>query len=199
MIQIQVTGYTKPCTPNSGGVSRVFVFDPADFNWTQAAATAPGLGAYTAVALRAGATILTGSGFFEVGFDYLEGQYKAGHNAKGSSQKWAHTLTLEVPELCQNLASFFYGMQAALTCASLGFVIVQNNGHILIMGEKYVNAAELPAVFRVIMDGSEADSGKVFDDPNGGKLMVKGDYIRPLIEYTGGLATITALLGTPIF
>lgn len=199
MLSIQVTGYTKQCVPNSGGISRVFVFDPVDFDWTQSGITVPGLAPYTAVALRGGATLLGGSGFFEIGFDYLEAEHKAPQSVKGSSQKWAHSLSLQLPYDNQRLTNFLYAMMAALTCTSLGFVIVYNNSVIKIMGERYVNAAELTAIFRVIMDGSEVDSGKAMDDPNGAKVMFKGDYNRPLNEFTGGIGAITALAGTPIF
>lgn len=200
MLSIQVSGYTKQCDPITGGVSRVFVFDPADMDWTQGAITAPGLAAYTAVGLHGGATILGGSGFFEIGFDYLEGDYKGTPSVKGSSQKYTHQLTLHLPEMSQRLTNFIFAMQSALTCTSLGFVIVLNTGKIFIMGEKIVNAAELAAVFRVIMgDGGEIGSGKAMDDPQGATVVFKGDYGRPLNEFTGGIAAITALAGTPIF
>jgi hypothetical protein len=43
------------------------------------------------------------------------------------------------------------------------------------------------------MDGSEIDSGKVYDDFNGANLSFRADYFRPLIEFTGGAAAIEAL------
>lgn len=199
MLLVQVSGYTKQCEPNSGGISRIFVFDPADMDFTQSAITAPGLAPYTAVALMAGATILGGSGFFEIGFDHMEADLKAPHSVKGSSQKFTHTLSMQIPGESQRLTNFLYAMMSALMCTSLGFVVVYNNGKIKVMGEKIVNAAELPALFRVIMDGTEIDSGKAMDDPNGAKVVFKGDYNRPLNEFTGGLSAILALKGTPIF
>lgn len=192
MLTIQVEGYIKPCAPNTGGVSRVWVFDPADFDWTGIA----GDFEYTAVALVAGATILGGSGFFPVQFDYLEGELKAPQSVKGSSNKYANSLALQVPVNGKELSKFIATMQQATACSSLGFVIEQNNSKVMIMGESIVNGGTIP-FFRIIMDGTEIDTGKAFDDPNGAKLMFKGDYGRPLCEFTGGVDVIIGLQGTP--
>lgn len=189
MLSIPVIGYVKPCTPNSGGISRVWVFDPEDMDFTYV----PGSAIYSAVALRAGATILGGSGFFPIGFDYLEGRVQSAQSAKGSSNKWANTLELEVPFFGKELALFLESMQQATSCSSLGFILEQNNGKVVVMGEKYVNSATIP-FFRVIMDGTKADGGKAYDDPNGAALMFKGDYSRPLYEYVN-VEDIIALQG----
>lgn len=195
MLTFQASGYIKPCTPNTGGISRVWVFDPADMDFTQGGAPA---NSYSAVALTGGATILGGSGFFSIGFDYLEGQLKSPMNAKGSSVKYAHALSLHVPEVANDLTNFLITMTIALACSSLGFIIEQNNGHVMVMGESIVNGSPIP-IFKVIMDGTEVDTGKAFDDANGAGLMFKGDYGRPLFEFTGGIAAIIALEGTPIY
>ena len=195
MLAVQVSGYTKPCVPNTGGISRVWVFDPADLDYTQGASPN---NSYTAVALIGGATILGGSGFFAIGFDYLSGQYKAPQSVKGSSIKFAHELSLHLPSLDNDLTNFMLTMMNALACASLGFVIEQNNGHILVIGEQSVNGETIP-LFRIQMDGTSVDSGKAFDDENGATVMFKGDYSRPAYEFTGGIDAIIALQGTPIF
>jgi hypothetical protein len=189
MLSVTVSKYVPSCIPNSGGISRAWVFDPADFDFTYAAGTG-----YTAVALMGGATILGGSGFFPIKFNYLEGQYKASHTFKGSSNKWAHSISLQVAYIGQELADFLTDMQTASTCGSLAFVLELNNGKVIVIGESNVNSAVIPN-FRFVMDGTEADSGKAFDDNNGAQLMFKGDYTRAAYEFTGGVAAIIALEG----
>jgi len=190
MLSVSITGYAPPCSNNSGGISRAWVFDPADMDFTQATETDP----YTAVALVAGATVVGGSGFKPIKFDYLEAEHKAVQSLKGSSNKWAHTLALQVPQHGQKLSEFLLKQSIASSCGSLGFVIEQNNGKVIVIGESVVNASTIP-VFRIVMDGTEDGSGKAFDDVNGAKLMYKGDYSRPAWEYTGGIDAIIALQG----
>lgn len=192
MVRFQAGGYTRQCDPNSGGISRVWVADSADFDWTNAGGTNTCV--YSAVALVAGATILGGSGFFPIEFDIYEGELKTAHSVKGSSNKYSSTLTLQTPVWGKEAGIFAAKMQKASACGSLLFVVEQNNGRILVMGESIVNAGKIP-LFRVIMDGTESDSGKQFDDMNGSKFVFKGDYTRPLFEFTGGASAIEALEG----
>ncbi len=190
MLTIKASAYQPTCGQNSGGISRVWVFDPADFDWTQPTA----LGSYSAVALAGTATVLGGSGFFPIKFNYLEGELKSTQTLKGASNKYAHTLTLQVPVFGAELTVFLSHMQEASSCNSLGFVIEMNNGVIMVMGESIVNSDIIPN-FRVVMDGTDGGSGKAFDDNNGATLMFKGDYSRPLYDYSGGVSTIIALEG----
>jgi hypothetical protein len=188
MLSVTVAKYIPSCEPNSGGISRAWVFDPADFDFTKPGATSE----YTAVALAGSATILGGSGFFPIKFNYLEGQLKSPQTMKGTSVKYAHSLSLQVPEMGKELTDFLIKMQKASSCGSLAFIVEQNNGRVMVLGESIVNADVIPN-FRVVMDGTELDGGKAFDDANGATLMFKGDYTRPLCEFTGGVAAIIAL------
>lgn len=57
MLSVKLRPMNKPCVTTSGGVARVWVFDPEDFSFTQAnddAITGPQ--PYTAIALRTGGT-----------------------------------------------------------------------------------------------------------------------------------------------
>lgn len=193
MIQFQAGGYARQCDPNSGGVAAVWVADSSDFDWTNAGGTNTCV--YSAVGLRGGATILDGSGFFPIGFDIYEGELKTGHSVKGSSNKYGNSLMVQLPVWGKEAGIFAAKMQKASACGSLLFVVQQNNGRIMVMGESYVNGIKIPP-FRVIMDGTEFESGKQFDDINGAKFMFKGDYTRPLFEFTGGVDAIIALEGT---
>lgn len=190
MIQIQIGGYARNCEANSGGVSRVWVADSADFDFT----TVAGSFNYTAVALVGGATIIGGSGFFPINFNYLEGQLKTGQSVKNSSNVYKNSLELFIPAFGMEASVFQAKMQKASSCGSLLFIMELYNGDVMVMGESSVNTVLIPT-FRVVMDGSESDSGKAMDDANGVKLMFKGDYIRPLAEFTGGIAAIIALQG----
>ena len=189
MLAILLQGYSPSCVPNTGGISRIWVFDPADMNFTQAAAGDP----YTAVANNAGASPGTGGGFWPITFDYLEGQIKSPLTVKGSSQKFSHALTIHVAEFGNDLTTFLTTMQNATTCASLAFIIEQNNGHVMVMGEAWVNGVTIPRFRCIMTDGTETDSGKAFDDMNGATVVFKADYGRSLIEFTGGIDAIIAL------
>jgi len=192
MLSIPLTGFLKDCNPNQGGISRIWVADPADFNFTQAGATDP----YTAVALNSGATVAGGSGFFKVDFTYLEATYKAAQSVKGTQNKVSHTLTAQLPKISDGLNAFLFQAMEAAYCSALLVVMQFNTGVIKVMGEAWVNAAPIPAVFRIVMDGTEEDSGKNYDDFSGANVSFKGDYWRPAFTFTGGLAAITALEAT---
>jgi hypothetical protein len=190
MLSVDVLGYAAVCAPVTGGISRVWTFDPADLDWTQAT---PGA-VYSAAALMAGATTATGGGFREIKFDYLEGQLKSAMTRKNSSIKWNHALTLHLAQMSQDLTTFLETMQKAAACASLGFAVQLNTGKVFIMGESIVNAEKI-VQFRVLLDdGTEADTGKMLDDAQGATVVFKGDYGRPLYEFTGGVSAIEALL-----
>jgi hypothetical protein len=190
MLAVTVGKYTPVCATNAGGVSRIWTFDAADFDFTYT----PGTG-YTAVALMAGATVVGGSGFFPINFNYLEAEYKAPQTIKGTSVSYMHTLTLQVSTLSEELTDFMIKMQTASACGDLGFIIQLNNGTILVIGESIVNGDKLPR-YRIIMDGSEMASGKAFDDNNGAALSFKGSFSKPAHVFTGGLAAIEALEAT---
>jgi len=192
VLSIPITGYNRPCVPDQGGISRMWVADPADFDWTQATSADP----YTAVALNDGATILGGSGFFRIDFNYQEASYKAAQTLKGTANKWAYTVTCQLPFIDNKLNQFLATMQNAVTCSGLLLVVQFNTGTIIVMGERFVNSNELDALWRIALDGSDEDSGKVFDDFSGANVSFKSDYFRVPYEFTGGLAAIQALEGT---
>jgi hypothetical protein len=197
MLSITLAKDPLNCIANSGGVSRAWVFDPADFTWTQAAATAAlPYPPYTAIALMTGATLTGGSGFYPINFYYLTAEKKSGQSRKNTSNKWAHQFSCLLPYENSALINFIGTLQAASTCSSLGLVIEDYNGNITIMGEQFVGGNPIPALWRMLMDGTEITSGKQIEDDNAVTLMIKGDYIRPAIQFTGGLSAILALAET---
>jgi hypothetical protein len=48
--------------------------------------------------------------------------------------------------------------------------------------------------FIIKQDGSDGTSGKLYDDLNGGNIVLKGAYSRNLYEYTGTWASVEALM-----
>lgn len=186
----QVTAkYNPTCINNAGGISRAWLFDAGDFDFTTGGTAAT----YSAVALMAGATILGGSGFFPIKFNHLEGEYKATHtqNTNGSNE-YAHTVSLQVQILGSELTNFMELNQKASACGLLGIVLELNNGKIIVIGESIVNAVVIPT-FKIRLDGSELGSGKAWGDNNGATLSFKGMYNRGAYEFTGGVSAIIAL------
>lgn len=197
MLSITLAKHSAACNANSGGISRAWLFDPADFSWTQAAATsAAPLPPYTAVALASGATLTGGSGFYPISFYYLSADYKATHSRKNSANKWMHEFSCFLPQESSDLTNYIANMQAASTCSSLGILLQDYNGTFTVLGEGVVNGNPVNQVWRMLMDGTTDATGKAIDDDNGVQLVIKGEYNRKAIQYTGTLASIVALQET---
>ena len=191
MLSVQLRKYVRPCLGVSGGISRIWVFDPEDFDFTQAAPVANVPQPYTAVARRTGATAPNAM-FFPITFQIKEAQRTWKHSTKGCSVKYEHELKAQLPQLSHDLTTYLQSLDVAGCCSGLGLAIEHNDGKIFLMGEKYVNANPIP-FFQVQMNGSDGDSGKVYDDFNGANVVIKADYNRDLYEFTGGAAAIVAL------
>lgn len=178
------------CKGVSGGIARIFIFDPADFDFTQAAPISSVIQPYTAIA-----DVDTGNFVYEIGFQRNQAEYTFKQSSKGGySTKYEHQLMFIAPDISMLTAQWNTLIDKAGVCCGVGMIIVLNSGRILIAGEQSVNAAPLAVPFYCFQDGSSGTSGKLFDDTNGNTVMLKGDYNRALIEYTGTLASILALL-----
>jgi hypothetical protein len=191
MLCVKLQAYNRNCGGVTGGISRIWMFDPSDFNFTQAAPINSAGQPYTAVARRTGATA-PDAVFFPVKFQFKEAQRSWKHTVKSCSVKYEHEVKAQLPQLSQELTTFLQSLDRAGCCCGLGVLIEHNDGKIFVMGEKYVNAGRIP-YFEVKMDGSDGDSGKLYDDFNGANVVIKGDYTRDLYEFTGGSAAIEAL------
>jgi hypothetical protein len=73
MLCTNLKGRTRACGPVTGGVSDVGIFDPNDFNFTQAAPVSGVVQPYTAAVLRAGATSAAGAKVYLLSFQQDEG------------------------------------------------------------------------------------------------------------------------------
>lgn len=193
MLCVQVKSYVQACGGVTGGISDLTIADPNDFDFTQAAPVAGVKQPYTAVALRPGATAVGGAKVFTISFQQDEAEWTWKQSVKGCSVKYEHEIKAQLNNNSQALTTFLESLDSAGCCCGLLLIIRLNSGKILVAGEKYVNAAAIQR-FTMKQDGSDGTSGKLFDDFNGGNLVIKGSYLRNLYEYTGSWASIEALM-----
>lgn len=193
MLCITLKNYVRACSAVSGGISDIAIFDPADFDFTQAADIDGAKQPYTAAALRAGATAATGGLMFLITFQQDEAEWQWKQSVKGCSTKYEHSFNFQLPDNSQTLTNFQAALDAASCCCGLGFIFRMNSGKIFVAGEKYVNGSSIQR-FTLVQNGSTGGSGKLIDDPNVGNIIIAGNYIRNLNEFTGDWADIEALM-----
>lgn len=193
MLCVTLRGYSRACGGVTGGISDIVTFDPSDFNFTQTAAVGGVLPGYSAIALRAGATAANGGRMFVISFQNEEAEWVWRQSVRGCAVRYEHEFRFQLPENSQTLTTFLQALDAASCCCGLGMIIRMNSGKIFVAGERFVNANEVPK-FIIKNDGSEGTSGKLYDDFNGGNIVLKGSYSRNLYEYTGTWADITGLM-----
>lgn len=184
MLCVTLTSYNAPCQATTGGVSDIWVNDPADFNWTQDATTK----SYTAVAQRTGAETAK---MYPLKFERKEAEFKFKQSKNGCSIKYEFDIDARLPNLSQELTNYLSSLDSAGCCCGLGLVIRLNSGKIFVIGERFVNNEEIP-YFEVVMQDSEGGSGRKFEDFNGATVKFKGEYSRMVNEFTGGIAALQA-------
>lgn len=195
MLCVKLKKFDRLCAATTGGVSRVWIFDRDDFDFTQAAADADGnKPKYTAIARRAGATEIGGANLFPVLFQYKEAEYKYTQSLNGSSVKYEHSIEMLLPDLDHFITQWNERVDAASACCGIGLIVELNSGKIIVLGEKYVNGASIRE-WRMNQNGSTGTSGKLFEDPNGQTTIITGDFSRSAYEYSGTTASLEALEG----
>lgn len=191
MLCVTLKSFQRSCGATTGGVSRVWIFDREDFNFTQAAAEADGsLPAYTAIARRVGAD---DGLMYPVKFEKDEAEYKYTMTRKGSSVKYDHQLEMLLSNLDLFITQWNIKVDAAAACCGIGIIIELNSGVMMVLGEKYVNANAIAGDWRITQDGSSGTSGKLRDDVNGHTAVLKGDYSRLAYTYSGTVQSIIDL------
>lgn len=135
----------------------------------------------------------TNGKMYAITFQRDEAEWTWKQSVKGCATKYEHSFAFQLPENSQNLTTFLEALDAASCCCGLGMIIRLNGGKIFVAGEKYVNGSSI-ARFTVGQNGSSGTSGKLYDDVNGGNLILLGNYSRNLYEYTGDWANIEALM-----
>jgi hypothetical protein len=193
MLSIQLKSFTRVCAQTTGGVSRIWIFDRDDFNFTQGAADANGdLPAYSAIALRAGAIADDGALLYPVLFEEKTAEYRYTQSLNGSSSKYEHTVEFLMPDLGHFITQWNDKVDAAAACHGIGMIVEFNSGKIVVLGEKYVNNARITE-WRMKQNGSTGTTGKLFEDPNGQTTLLVGDFKRGSYEYSGSAASLEAL------
>lgn len=185
-----VTYAPVTCKVVPGGIARIFIADATLFDFTQASPVSGVTQPYTAIT-----DLGTSTKVYSVQFTRMRAKY--GYkmkNTDGVSPSYNHTLEFDVPDINMLTEQWSSLVDAQGYCCGILIIIVLNSGRILIMGEASVNASPLGVPFYTFQDGSSADSGAKMDDANTNKVILTGMYNRPLIEYTGALSTILALL-----
>lgn len=193
MVCVTLQAYTRACAPVTGGLSDIVIFDPLDINFTQA--TTDGVvGPYTVAAASAAATALdTGDPLiFVLNFLVNTGERVWKQSIKGCSVTYDHEVHCQLPQLSQALTDFLSSIDSGGCCCGVGIAVRHNDGKIFILGERLVNAADIPR-WIMAQDGSDGATGKIFQDYNGVNLVLKGSYLRDAYEYTGLWATLLAL------
>lgn len=195
MLCIKLKAFDRACAGTTGGISRIWIFDRDDLNFTQAAADAKGnLPPYTAIALRSPAD-LTDGGLFPVIFQYKEAEYKYTQSLNGASSNYAHEVDFLLPDIGHFITNWNEKVDQASTCCGIGLIIQLNSGKIIVLGEKYVNGS-LIREWRMAQDGSTGGTGKLGTDSNGQQTALKGDFFRSAYEYTGTIDALEALQNT---
>lgn len=177
------------CAVVPGGVAQIFIFDSTLFDFTQAAPVSSVPQPYTAITDLGTSTKIYGVKFTRMQAEYTYDQ----SNADGVAPVYQHKLVFPVPDINMLTEQWSTLVDAQGYCCGVGIIIILNSGRILVMGENSVNAAAPAVPFYVYQDGSKATSGKKMDDQNANTVTLTGQYNRPLIEYTGTLASIIAL------
>lgn len=198
MLSITLRSFDRECAATTGGISRIWLFDRDDFNFTQDVADADGnLPGYSAVALRAGAIADDGALLFPIDFGDKSAEYRYAQsvNANGYSVKYEHTVEFLMPDLDQFIATWNDRVDAAAACHGVGMIVELNSGKILVLGEKYVNNSRITD-WKMKQNGSSGTSGKLFEDVNGQTTLITGDYKRSAYEYTGTAESLEALEDT---
>ncbi len=185
MLCTVLQGYTPACGNLSGGISRIFVGDPKDFDFTHNGTDED----YTAIAL---APTSTGT-LFPVDIVEDESEFKETTTLGSTSIKFENTLTAQIRHLSQAGNEFLLALMSASLCCGLLVVIETNNGEIFVMGESLVNSASIPR-FKVKLTAAEATTGKLFEDFNGANITLQGNYSRGARTFSGGIAAIEAML-----
>lgn len=196
MLQFKLRPINRVCKGLSGGVARIWIYDPEDFAFTQAADDAvTGPQPYTAIALRTGAVAEDGAKLFPIPFSKKgnEAEYRYTQSRKGRANKVEHNLEFFLDDIDQTLAQWNKAVDDAGACNGIGMLIQLNSGKILVAGEKWIGTTQVDIPLVMTQDGSTGTSGKLYDDPNGQTTLMKGDYSRNLYEFTGGLASLIAL------
>lgn len=190
-LSVKLLGFSAVCAAISAGISRIWLFDNKDYTFTQAAySDTTGHAPYTAIAK---VDVDDSGPLLVVKFERDEAEYTYTQSRKGRFSKYEHQLSFQLASTSLAITNFNQLLDAASACDGVGFIVQLVSGKILVMGEAIIGGAAIDTPMYVMQDGSTGTSGKVMDDFSGQNTVIKCPYKRGLIEYTGTLASLTAL------
>lgn len=180
----------KVCNNKPSGLSKLWLFDPLDFTFTQPTAT-NGSGALTVVARATGATSIGGALMYPVALDNKDNAatYEAKRTLKNRKAKYEHSVNIKYEELSQTLTDWLTTIDST-ACCGVGMVMQLNSGKILVAGQRVIGGTEIAYPLQMLLEDSTISSGKLSDDFQGGDLNFKGDHNLPLNEFTGNISVI---------
>lgn len=179
------------CGVVAGGVSNIYIFDPTVFDFTQAAPISGVIQPYTAIT-----DLGTSDLIYPVKFERMSAEYDfTMKNDDGVAPGYTHKVMFNVPRINMLSSQWAALINQQGYCCGIGIILILNSGDILVMGEASVNASMLIPNFYVYQDGTKANSGKKGTDKNTVSVVLTScEYSRPLIQYTGNVSTIEALI-----
>jgi|SRR5882724_5280402 len=187
----QISYEPATCGIIAGGISKLFFFDPTVVDFTQAGLISGVTQPYTAI------TDLTtaGSILFPVKFEQMSAEYDFDQKSQdGVTLGYTHKVMFSVPRI--NMIASQWGILIGNQgyCCGIGIIMITNALDILVMGENSVNAVPLIPTFYTYQDGTKANTGKKGSDKNTVNVTITScEYFRPLIQYTGTIASVLAL------
>jgi hypothetical protein len=178
------------CGIPAGGISNLFIFDPTIFDFTQAAPVSGVVQPYTAIT-----DLGTSDLIYPIKFEQMSAEYDFDFkNADGVAPAYTHKVMFSVPRINITATAWNLLVNSNAYCCGLGIIIITNSSDVLIMGEASVNTVQLIPKFYCYQDGSKASTGKKGTDKNTvTTTLTSCEYFRPLIQYTGTIASILAL------
>ena len=181
----------KPATCNtvSGGVAVMLIFDPHNVGFVLHTDDPDG-GYFTLHQVDDIPIEL-----YPVNFQRYEAEYTAKQSSKaGFYTKYEHQISCVSPDLSMLQTQWNMLVDKAGACCGVGVIIVLNSGKIFIMGERFLFAVgdstiitEMKCPLVAYQDGSTATSGKKFDDANASTIVIKGEWMKSLVEFTGSI------------
>lgn len=147
----------------------------------------------TAALSVTGATTAAGGRLFAFNFHENTGKYTWDNpESETCSTSFKHQFDGKFIGISQEMNNMLEAYTQAGCCCGLGYIFELNSGKILVMGEKYVGNVEQQR-FKVKLS-SKGDSGMKYEDFNGADVTLKGDFIRPLRTFTGGVSALLAFV-----
>lgn len=197
MLSISLKAFDRECAPTTGGISKIWIFDRDDFNFTQGAREADGdLPGYSAIALREGADPAEGAALFVVDFADKSAEYRYTMSLNNEvSVKVDHTVEFLMANLDQFISQWNDKVNAAAACHGIGMIVELNSGKRFVLAEKYVNNSPI-LDWKMKQNGSTGTSGKLREDVNGQTTLITGDYGRTAYEYIGTVDSLVAFENT---